>query len=118
MAREAAGRPRRREHRQAPRLYVDAETDEPQFATVKVGLIGRHLTFVPLDDGLVLGGAIPEPERDLDPLGADARGEDAAAAFSSIPSSISAAKHTSESERALRIRRQRNLVLPVGSARP
>jgi uncharacterized protein YrrD len=29
-------------------VYVDTETDEPQFATVKEGLIGRHLTFVPL----------------------------------------------------------------------
>lgn len=29
-------------------IYVDIETDEPQFATVKEGLIGRHLTFVPL----------------------------------------------------------------------
>ena len=29
-------------------LYVDIENDEPQFATVKEGLIGRHLTFVPL----------------------------------------------------------------------
>jgi sporulation protein YlmC with PRC-barrel domain len=29
-------------------VYVDVETDEPQFATVKEGLIGRHLTFVPL----------------------------------------------------------------------
>ena len=29
-------------------IYVDVETDEPQFATVKEGLIGRHLTFVPL----------------------------------------------------------------------
>ena len=28
--------------------HVDVETDEPQFATVKEGLIGRHLTFVPL----------------------------------------------------------------------
>ena len=27
---------------------VDVETDEPQFGTVKEGLIGRHLTFVPL----------------------------------------------------------------------
>src|ERR1700683_360442 len=26
------------------------ETDEPQFATVKEGLIGRHLTFVPLGE--------------------------------------------------------------------
>ena len=29
-------------------VYVDFETDEPQFATVKEGFIGRHLTFVPL----------------------------------------------------------------------
>lgn len=31
-------------------VYVDVETDEPQFATVKEGFIGRHLTFVPLAD--------------------------------------------------------------------
>jgi hypothetical protein len=30
-------------------VYVDTETDEPRFATVKEGFIGRHLTFVPLD---------------------------------------------------------------------
>ena len=29
-------------------VYVDVDTDEPQFATVKEGFIGRHLTFVPL----------------------------------------------------------------------
>ncbi len=29
-------------------VYVDVETDEPQFATVKEGLIDRHLTFVPV----------------------------------------------------------------------
>ena len=29
-------------------VYVDVETDEPQFATVKEGFIGRHLTLVPL----------------------------------------------------------------------
>lgn len=29
-------------------VYVDVEDDVPQFATVKEGLIGRHLTFVPL----------------------------------------------------------------------
>ncbi len=29
-------------------VYVDVETDEPQFATIKEGFIGRHLTFVPL----------------------------------------------------------------------
>jgi uncharacterized protein YrrD len=31
-------------------VYVDVETDLPQFATVKEGFIGRHLTFVPLGD--------------------------------------------------------------------
>lgn len=35
-------------------VYVDIETDEPQFATVKEGIIGRHLTFVPLG-GLQVG---------------------------------------------------------------
>ena len=29
-------------------VYVDVENDEPQFATIKEGFIGRHLTFVPL----------------------------------------------------------------------
>jgi sporulation protein YlmC with PRC-barrel domain len=29
-------------------VYVDVETDEPQFATVNEGFIGRHLTFVPM----------------------------------------------------------------------
>jgi sporulation protein YlmC with PRC-barrel domain len=42
-------------------VYVDVETDEPQFATVKEGFVGRHLTFVPLGgirvgpDGLQVG---------------------------------------------------------------
>src|SRR5580658_8648128 len=35
-------------------VYVDVETDEPQFGTVKEGLINRHLTFVPLG-GLQIG---------------------------------------------------------------
>jgi uncharacterized protein YrrD len=35
-------------------VYVDVENDEPQFATVKEGFIGRHLTFVPLG-GLTVG---------------------------------------------------------------
>lgn len=35
-------------------VYVDVETDEPQFGTVKEGFIGRHLTFVPLG-GLRIG---------------------------------------------------------------
>jgi hypothetical protein len=34
-------------------VYVDVETDVPQFGTVKEGLIGRHLTFVPLAGVLV-----------------------------------------------------------------
>jgi uncharacterized protein YrrD len=35
-------------------VYVDVETDMPQFATVKEGFIGRHLTFVPLG-GITVG---------------------------------------------------------------
>jgi uncharacterized protein YrrD len=35
-------------------VYVDVETDQPQFATVKEGFIGRHLTFVPLS-GIQIG---------------------------------------------------------------
>lgn len=35
-------------------VYVDVETDEPQFGTVKEGIIGRHLTFVPLG-GVTIG---------------------------------------------------------------
>jgi len=31
-------------------VYVDTETDVDEFGTVKEGLIGRHLTFVPLRD--------------------------------------------------------------------
>ena len=35
-------------------VYVDVENDEPQFATIKEGFIGRHLTFVPLG-GITVG---------------------------------------------------------------
>ena len=35
-------------------VYVDVETDEPAFGTVKGGLISRHLTFVPLA-GITIG---------------------------------------------------------------
>ena len=35
-------------------VYVDVETDEPQFATVKEGFIDRHLTFVPVG-GITVG---------------------------------------------------------------
>lgn len=31
-------------------VYIDTETDADEFGTVKEGLIGRHLTFVPLRD--------------------------------------------------------------------
>jgi PRC-barrel domain len=40
-------------------VYVDVETDEPQFATVKEGFIGRHLTFVPLG-GIKVGPDVLE----------------------------------------------------------
>lgn len=29
-------------------VYVDTDTDEPVFGSVKEGLIGKHLTFVPV----------------------------------------------------------------------
>ncbi|HXN39785.1 MAG TPA: PRC-barrel domain-containing protein [Solirubrobacteraceae bacterium] len=35
-------------------VYVDVEIDEAQFATIKEGFIGRHLTFVPLG-GIKIG---------------------------------------------------------------
>jgi hypothetical protein len=35
-------------------VYVDVETDAPQFGTVKEGFFGRHLTFVPLI-GITIG---------------------------------------------------------------
>jgi hypothetical protein len=35
-------------------VYVDVETDAPQFGTVKEGFFDRHLTFVPLA-GVVVG---------------------------------------------------------------
>ncbi|MFP5071176.1 PRC-barrel domain-containing protein [Pseudonocardia nantongensis] len=35
-------------------VYFDTATDEPTFATVKIGIIGRHkLAFVPLDGARV-----------------------------------------------------------------
>ena len=35
-------------------IYVDTSTDEPSFASVRTGMIGRHrLTFVPLDRATV-----------------------------------------------------------------
>jgi hypothetical protein len=35
-------------------VYVGVETDEPAFGTVKEGVFGRHLTFVPMA-GLTIG---------------------------------------------------------------
>jgi uncharacterized protein YrrD len=35
-------------------VYVDFETDEPMFGTVKDGLIGRHLLLIPLG-GVTIG---------------------------------------------------------------
>ena len=31
-------------------VYIDVETDEPEFGTVKEGFLERHLTFVPLTE--------------------------------------------------------------------
>jgi len=40
-------------------IYVDTATDQPAFATVKVGFVGRHrLVFVPLDGATVSPSAI------------------------------------------------------------
>jgi hypothetical protein len=40
-------------------IYVDTATDEPAFATVKMGMIGRHrLSFVPLAGATVTPGAV------------------------------------------------------------
>ena len=40
-------------------IYVDTATDEPAFATVKVGIIGRHkLVFVPLAGATVSPSAV------------------------------------------------------------
>ena len=40
-------------------IYVDTGTDEPAFASVRVGMLGRHrLTFVPLDRATVAPGNV------------------------------------------------------------
>jgi hypothetical protein len=40
-------------------VYVDTATDEPSFATVRVGMIGRHrLAFVPLKGATVTPDAV------------------------------------------------------------
>jgi hypothetical protein len=53
-------------------VYVDTTTDEPSFATVRIGMIGRHrLVFVPLTGATVtpctlLPGHAPLPARDAE----------------------------------------------------
>ncbi len=37
-------------------VYVDTESDEQLFGTVKEGFVSRHLTFVPLRDAEVTPG--------------------------------------------------------------
>lgn len=40
-------------------IYVDTSTDEPAFASVRVGMLGRHrLTFVPLDRATVAPNSV------------------------------------------------------------
>lgn len=40
-------------------VYVDTKTDQPFFATVKVGIVGRHrLVFVPLEGATVSPSAV------------------------------------------------------------
>ncbi|WP_250006649.1 PRC-barrel domain-containing protein [Actinoplanes sp. M2I2] len=40
-------------------VYVDTASDQPAFATIKVGMLGRHkLAFVPLDGATVLPSAV------------------------------------------------------------
>lgn len=40
-------------------IYVDTSTDEPAFASVKTGMVGRHrLTFVPLQGATVAPDAL------------------------------------------------------------
>jgi PRC-barrel domain len=40
-------------------VYVDTSTDQPAFASIRIGMIGRHrLTFVPLDRATVSPTAV------------------------------------------------------------
>jgi hypothetical protein len=78
-------------HRDGPEHVVDGgpegfaavQDDEGTLLDVKAPLdeIGEQVH----GDGLVLRGAIPEPERDLDALGAHAQSDDAAAALQLDP---------------------------------
>jgi hypothetical protein len=64
-------------------VYVDTATDEPSFATVRVGIIGRHrLVFVPLTGATVTPDAVRvryEKKTVNDAPGIDVDGELAAA---------------------------------------
>ena len=42
-------------------IYLDAETDAPEWALVKTGLFGSKSTFVPLRDASDTGGALRVP---------------------------------------------------------
>jgi PRC-barrel domain len=64
-------------------VYVDVETDEPMFGSVKEGFVGRQLTFVPLDGSTLTPDSLqvtvskeevhqaPNIERDGDELSQD-----------------------------------------------
>src|SRR5664279_2527126 len=74
-------------HRDGPEHLVDGgseglaavQDDQNTLLDVKAPLdeVGEQMH----GDSLVLGGAIPQPERDLDALGAHAQSDDAAAAL-------------------------------------
>ena len=71
-------------------VYVDVENDEPQFATVKEGFIGRHLTFVPLG-GIAIG---PDELQVAGITGTNSRSAAAKALIVSIPSEGGVSKIT------------------------
>ena len=64
-------------------IYVDTATDEPAFATVRVGMIGRHrLIFVPLTGATVTPSALRvryDKKTVTDATGIDTDGELSAA---------------------------------------
>jgi uncharacterized protein (TIGR02271 family) len=44
-------------------IYLDRETDQPEWLTVKTGLLGTKSNFVPLAEATVEGGAVRVPYR-------------------------------------------------------
>jgi hypothetical protein len=82
-------------------VYVDTVTDQPSFATVKVGIIGRHrLAFVPLDGATVSPSAVRvryDKKQVADAPGIDTDGELTAAdepglfAYYSLPYQVGSA---------------------------